>query len=75
MKSLRFLLALAFAGVLAVSVAQAGDSKGECKEKAGNCCCGEACKCGKDGKECCCKEKKAECAKKSECTKKEEKKS
>lgn len=72
MKSLRILLALAFAGILAVSVAQAGDEKGECKDKDAKCCCSKECKAAKDGKECadgkCC------CAKKSECEKKEEKK-
>jgi len=75
MKSLRLLLALAFAGVLAVSVAQAGDAKGECKDKAAKCCCSKECKEAKggkecaEGKECCCKAKKAECEKKAECTK------
>jgi hypothetical protein len=71
MKSLRLLLALAFASMLAVSVAQAGDDKGECKDKAAKCCCSKECKAGKDGKECadgkcCCKDKKAECEKKEE---------
>ena len=66
MKSLRFLLALAFASTLAVVVAQAGDVKGTCNDKAPKCC-----KCGtdKDGKicgknkDCCCTGKKAECVK------------
>jgi len=63
MKSLRILLALAFAGILAVSVAQAGGDKGECKDKAAKCCGSKDCT---DGK--CCKDKKAECKdKKSEC--------
>lgn len=71
MKSLRILLALAFASILAVSVAQAGGDKGECKDKADKCCCTKECKAGKDGKECadgkcCCKDKKAECEKKEE---------
>ena len=56
MKSLRLLLALAFAGVFALSVAQAGSDKGECKD-AEKCCACEKDKdgkeCGKD-KECCC---------------------
>lgn len=80
MKSLRLLLALAFAGVLAVSIAQAGDAKGECKDKAAKCCCcSKECKEAKggkecaEGKECCCKAKKSECEKKAECEKKDAK--
>lgn len=69
MKSLRLLLALAFAGMLSTAIVRAGD-KAECADKdAKKCCCekdkdGKAC--GKD-KPCCCaaeapkgEEKKAE---------------
>jgi len=49
MKSLRLLLALAFTGMLSVSMVQAGD-KAECADKGDKKCC--ACEKDKDGKEC-----------------------
>ncbi len=49
MKSLRLLLALAFAGLLSVSMVHAGD-KAECAEKDNKKCC--SCEKDKDGKEC-----------------------
>jgi hypothetical protein len=74
MKSLRFLLALACAGVLALSVAQAGGAKaasgGSCtRDKAAKECCGDKAACCKDKKSECCADKKSECCtdKKAEC--------
>jgi hypothetical protein len=75
MKSLKLLVALLFAGALTLSVAQAGEGKGECKDKpAEKCCeCGvdkDGKECGKD-KECCCaaKKDKKDCEDKKDCDK------
>ena len=61
MKSLKFIITLLFASALTLSVAQAGEATGECKDKAEKCCeCGvdkDGKVCGKD-KECCCAAKK-----------------
>jgi hypothetical protein len=70
MKSLKFIITLLFSSALTLSVAQAGEAKGECKDKAEKCCeCGvdkDGKECGKD-KECCCAAKKKDCEDKKEC--------
>lgn len=63
MKSLRFLLALSFASLLALTVARAGDDKAKGKHEEKSCdkmeCCSKKDKDGKsscatEGKSCCC---------------------
>ena len=75
MKSLRFLLALAFASTLALTIARAHDDKDKAAEKTCDCPKDKDGKvCGKD-KDCCCTGKKCELTgeKKAEEKKPEEK--
>jgi len=74
MKSLRFLLALAFAGFLTTAFVRAADDKPKSEEKACDCPKDKDGKvCGKD-KDCCCTGKKCDKSMDKADEKKEEKK-